>query len=320
VKFFISLAFGITILILIFQHLGINLNIAMDTLLNIGYLYSLIILGVYIVLVFLVALKWKAIIISLVPNIVPRRWYFMHYSSLSFLVNNFIPQSGFGVRVLSLKMLYDVPTAIGIMSQFIDQLFELVVVAIFIVPGIFYILKLTSMMESALILLALIAILFMIIKLINPSHIKRITNFTLLASTYLMRQSWADKFRKLFDGLKNKKLNTGWILSINLIKMLVVISITMFLMWSVGIDISPLEIILIAPVVYIIGLFSITPGGIGTVDVGWLGILTLLGYDKISIGKFLVVQVAVGSISLAIITIATYIIYSVSNWYTIRAK
>jgi hypothetical protein len=66
--------------------------------------------------------------------------------------------------------------------------------------------------------------------------------------------------------------------------------------------------------VYLIGLFAITLVGIGTVDAGWLGLLLLLGIDKLAIGKFMVIEIAFVNLAQAIVTFFAYLLYSSLNW------
>ncbi|MBF0382147.1 MAG: flippase-like domain-containing protein [Magnetococcales bacterium] len=313
IKFIASFALGITILIFIFKNLGITPEIAMDTLLNVGYFYSLLIVATYGVLNYFVALKWRVIITTLVPDIVPRKGYFMYFGSLSFLFNSLMPQSGFGVRVLSLKLLYDIPVSKGILSQFIDQLSELVVSVVFLLPFFLYILEITSLNQSALLLLVSILAVFVFIKILKFKRIKNIGDRLSKHTHHLMRFSIFTKFKNLFVDVNFAKLNISLIVVIGFLKMFSTVSGTILMMWAAGISISPLEAFIIAPVVYLIGLFAITPGGIGTVDAGWLGILLLLGVDKIAIGKFLIIDIALGNLSQALVTLITYLFYNFVN-------
>jgi uncharacterized membrane protein YbhN (UPF0104 family) len=313
VKFSASLVLGVSILIFILDNLGITPTIAMDTLLNVGYFYALLVLCAYAVLISLISHKWKVIVLSLAPAISPRKWHFMYYGSFSFFVNGVIPQSGFGVRVLSLKMLYNVPTVKGVLIQFIDQLSELMVTAIFIAPGILYILHLFSLLESAMLLLASIATLFLIIKFLNVSRMGSVVVWLNKRSSGLMRFSIFVKFKSQFVDIPFEKLNVSWIVTIALIKMVTTVSATYIAMTAAGISLPPVEVMIIAPVVYLIGLFSITPAGLGTVDAGWFGVLYMLGVDKIAIGKFLIIDLAIGNLALFIVTFISYLVYTVLN-------
>ncbi|MBF0193633.1 MAG: flippase-like domain-containing protein [Magnetococcales bacterium] len=312
-KFFASFALGITLLIIIFKSLGITPTIAKDTLLDVGYFYFLLVVASYVVLNYTVALKWRVIITSLAPEIVPRTGYFMYFGSLSFLLNSLLPQSGFGVRVLSLKLLYNIPTTKGILTQFIDQLSELIVAAVFFLPFLFYILKIITLYQAAGALLLSIVAVFILIKFLNIKRLEGLGGWIIKRSSGLNRFSLFTKFRNLFVDVPFAKLNTSWIISIAFIKMFVSVSGTILMMWSAGITLSPLEILIIAPPVYLIGLFAITPGGLGTVDAGWLGILLLMGVDKLAIGKYLVVEIAVGNLSQALVTFFAYLVYTVIN-------
>ncbi|MBF0444191.1 MAG: flippase-like domain-containing protein [Magnetococcales bacterium] len=305
---------GLSILIFILQNLGITPAIARDALINVGYFYSALILATYFVLVFLVAIKWKVIIMSLAENISPRRGYFMYYASLSFLINGFIPQGGFGVRVGSLKVLYDVPVSKGIISQFIDQLFELIVTAILIPPSILYMLHILSMGEALLLLLFSIIMVYLLIHYSNPERIQLVGHWLKSRTSSLERFALFSKFSRMLVDIPFEKLNLKWIVSISFIRMSVSIASTLCMMWAAGISITYLELLLVAPVVYLIGLFSFTPQGIGTVDAGWLGVLLALGVDKLTIGKFLIIELAWGNLSQAIVTIVLYLFYTAFNW------
>jgi uncharacterized protein (TIRG00374 family) len=319
-KFFASLALGIFLLTFIFKSLGITPTIAMNTLLDVGYYYALLVLVSYWALNYFVALKWRVIITTLAPDIVPKTGYFMYFGSLSFLLNSLLPQSGFGVRVLSLKLLYDIPTTKGILTQFIDQLSELVVAGVFIIPFFLYVLKIISLFQAVVLLLVSIVAIFIFIKFINIKRIESLGGWLSTRSNSLMRFSLFAKFRNLFVDVPFAQLNVSWIIVIGFIKMFVTIVGTMLMMWAAGISISPFEVIIIAPAVYLIGLFAITPGGLGTVDAGWLGILLLLGVDKIAIGKFLVIEIAFGNLAQAIVTMFAYLVYTSFNGLNIVKK
>ena len=271
-KFVAFFALGIAILLVILQSLGITPAIALEALLNVGYFYSALIIAIYFILTFFVALKWRAIVMTITPDIAPYKGYFMYYGALSFLVNGLIPQAGFGVRVGSLKLLYGVPTSKGIMIQFIDQLTDLTVIVMLFFPGLLYVMHLLTIEEALLFLLATIATVFLAIKFTNVRRVKRVGNWLAGRTTGLKRFSLFEKFSALFVDVPFEKLNITWLMFIGLIRILFSIYCTLIMMWAAGISITYMELLLVAPVVYLIGLFSFTPQGIGTVDAGWLGV------------------------------------------------
>ena len=301
----------------ILYYTGINSQVLIKMFLDIGVYWSLALLCTMSIIILFLGLKWEAIMLCLNPKLEVRRGYYTFYSAMGLLTNICMPQVGtYGVKVGSLKALYSVPLSTGALCMVIDQIFELVVIVFFMVPGLLFITKIVSLTTAMTILIFLILFLGLLLMLRSHDLFHVIIRLYKKFSVFIISIPILKRFGKNFENNESEKINlkgSGRIFVYALMKHLATVLKTYILMSAVGLNISFIDILLVAAIVYFIGLTGITPAGLGIRDAGWLGILSLLGVDRTDIGLFIVAEWVIENSALLLVTIGCYIVYSGPN-------
>jgi uncharacterized membrane protein YbhN (UPF0104 family) len=75
----------------------------------------------------------------------------------------------------------------------------------------------------------------------------------------------------------------------------------------VGIDVPPLLVFVGIPIAQLGLLFSVTPGALGALEAGWLGVLLLAGLPRPEIAAFLIAQRAAITVFIPVLGALSYL-------------
>ncbi|MEO5370880.1 MAG: flippase-like domain-containing protein [Magnetococcus sp. DMHC-1] len=302
-----SFFLAIFILWAIYTYLGISPRVAWQTIIGLGWYNTASVIGLSFIIISLLAMKWKVSIKYFFPSISPVFSFFFTNTSVAFLTNIFVPHIGsHGVRIGILKKVYNVPISYSLAAQFMDQLSELILACIAVIPGILYLLGVINLFSALYLLISFLLLSPLFLKFTFHTCYKPVHAWINTHSNkILFKKRLFAGFSSLFNRDEIKNFPMTNLLLIGIARNLTTSLKNLLLMQAVGLSISFNELILVAPIVYFFGILSFLPAGIGVIDAGWLGILIILGYDKINIGKFLILELIVGSSAIAFVTITS---------------
>jgi len=307
---------GIFLIVIILNYTGITLKTGSDIAAKIPFYYIMAIVASNYAIIALLGEKWRAIMASLKPMMAAKRGYFTYYTALGMMANICLPHIGTGLKIGSLKTLYGVPLSIGAVSMIIHQVFEFLVMMIFVVPSLLFVFGIVTI-DTALRILIPVLLFLGGISFLKPvvvfdavlgmfKKLRRIMSLLPLARRYTGNAGDLDQIGSV------RKM-AGMVLVLSYLKFAATILNTYLIMMAVGMNISIMKVFLVAPLVYLVGLVGITPSGLGIVDAGWLGILLYLGIDRPMIGHFLLAERVLGTAASAMVVLITYSYYAGSS-------
>ncbi len=145
---------------LIIRFSGTSLKEILNSVLNTKYYYFLLIMMMTFGIISFTSLKWKAVVTDLTSVEKVIKGYFFCFSAIGTAFNNIVPHIGnYGLKSLSLKLSHKVPLVTGTLSVFIEQLFDLLVLVLMLIPSLLFFLNILSL-KASLIFIAIPAILF----------------------------------------------------------------------------------------------------------------------------------------------------------------
>jgi uncharacterized protein (TIRG00374 family) len=200
-----------------------------------------------------------------------------------------------GVRMFYLHRSNTVPPQAALFSLLLDRCLDLVVFVLFLVPAMFFFLKMGGLAGASVLFLALLCLVLFFIAF------RKEKAFDLLVGAY----AWALKIFARLPVLKNKlkkdvtasigdcRFSEGLIYRIlgwSLLKYFAA-ALRFYLLGLIfGADFSLLQAVLVMPLIQASFLINITPAGLGIVELGTYGALALMGVEESKILLFVVGQ------------------------------
>lgn len=306
---------GLLFLVFILKFSGINFELAINTLISIKY-YSILIVMSHMAVIFVLSEKWRIITTGLRPANNYQKSFFFFYTGSGMVLNMCIPHSGNAMKVGALKIKYKIPVSVGTLSIIIHQIFVLIIMSSTLAFGLLFIFDIINL-QASVILLSLLGGSLIAVSYTKPGFVfTSITTVYIKATQMLSRlplMKWLNESKEHLESLKIDTSITWKVMLVSWIRHIVIIVNTYVMMKSVGMDIGFGELFIVAPVVLIVGLIGITPGGLGFVDAGWIGVLLCLGIDPTVAGQFLIVERVVGTLASLVVALTGYLFYALSS-------
>jgi len=280
--------------VIVFSDVGIDEIIRKSTSISILPLLGIIVLTAIVFLI--TAEKWKSIIYDQTGARDFGRGFFFYYSALGITSGFFVSQnlSSLGVRSLSLKINKNIPLSAGAYSVLLDQLMDLFILFLFIIPSTMFLTGKFEMKELAM-AMALLSMISFAAFSVKPLFIYNIILFSYeklieIACTMTSRKN-RPSFLTMDTESKTISASTGKKLYyLSLLKFLVLVTRSYFVALAFNIDISLLLLLICAPTIFIAGLIGFTPGSLGILEWGWFGILVFSGVSNQDAASFIIFQ------------------------------
>ena len=261
-----------------------------------------------------IALRWGSLVNSLAGEKITNWFRFYYYFIVSRALGFILPKdvSDFGFRMALLKKGHNYGLAYGGISVALDRLFDVLFLGISVSSVILYWFELINGGTAIFIFGILVLSLFLVLTFIHNRvfhSIEKIINTTL---TYLRKLPFLHK--RMPATIHTPEFEKKLVLKlcfISLIKLLATISRFVFFALSFGLNIPILIIILGTPLAQASYLIAFTPGGLGILEAGWLGVLKWGGVNDAAAGVFILGQRILTVLLISLLAFITHSIFSI---------
>jgi uncharacterized protein (TIRG00374 family) len=300
-------ALGILLIVLMVRFSGVSVQMIIESLVSIKYYYLVSILFVTFITVAFTSWKWELILKQLTSINTFAKGYFFYYTAIGLVSNYLVPHVGnYGLKTLSMKLLHNVPVKKGALSILIEQLFDLLVLMLIVVPALFFFLKILPL-EAALGIVAGLFILSFLLLIFKYSLILGVlVGFYKAASRIVKRGSDLSALEK------HPPINRDTALmafGYSCLKQLCNVLRVYIVVLALGIKVPLSMIFLAGSLIQGVILIALIPGALGILEISWFGILALLGVSRVDIGVFVVVLRVLNETSLVLVAGFSYLYY-----------
>ncbi len=310
---------GFLLIVLIIRFSGTSLKEIINSVFNTKYYYFILIVAMTFGIILFTSLKWKAVVQDLTNLQNTIKGYFFCFSAIGTASNNVVPHIGnYGLKTISLKLSHRVPVVTGTLTVFIEQLFDLLVLVLMLIPSMLFFLNILSLKVS-IVFIVIPIMLFSILFLYNHT---RMIELIILGYKFIFKvvsrlPFLKNNFQNDFTLLNNvTSLNRKTVIKLffySFLKELSIVARIFIVILSLNMHVSFGAVLLAAPLVQTLILIGFIPGALGTLEAGWFGALMLLGVDKAEIGIFLVVLRILGEAALISVTIMGSLYYFINK-------
>lgn len=263
-------------------------------LIQIGWLYFSLITGISFFFFFLIAKRWSMLVTNLSGNQDLPFSFFMFYSCMSVVAVLFInPLLGnVGVKMMSLRLKKDVNLLKASTPGLTEHVLNSLILLIGLPSSCLYLFKVANGL-TAFVILAVLSLIAMILIFFYMELVIRVLHSTFC---WLRERVWCKRSfsqarqvpESLFDTNRSKDAAILFLYSF----LIFYSALFRHYAYALALDIhiSLPAFILAFPLMYIVAAAGITPGAIGTTEVGWFGILLLLGADNSQATTYVLAQ------------------------------
>ncbi|MFH1654822.1 MAG: lysylphosphatidylglycerol synthase transmembrane domain-containing protein [Pseudomonadota bacterium] len=317
---------GFFLIVLMIRLAGISPKMVINNLRNIKYYYLIAIVITNFFILSISGLKWKMILNNLVDISKIPKGYFLYNCAIAMILNTIIPQSGnYGLKTISMKLLHKIPADKGVLAIFIEQLFDLLILILLVIPSLLFFVDILSLEASVTFIVVSILSLFGLIVYKNGMI------FGLIIRVYRFLLKIVSKvffFKRRFqnNSIMSEKLNPfSRSIAIRLffyscLKQLCITLRVYIIILALQINIPFYYILLGSAVVQVIIIATFIPGALGSLDVSWFGVLVLMGVNAPEAGIFVVVSRILGEASLIFVAFISYLYYIFNKELIKRAQ
>jgi uncharacterized membrane protein YbhN (UPF0104 family) len=256
----------------------------------------------------IVSFRWKLTAEAFAPPGTHHTMSYLFYTALMHLLSQVLPTAvcTFAIRNIAMRFHDNIPFTRGTLSILYDQIYEIMVPLVFVIP-------------SALVIIGLVTPLYGVGMsfLIGLLAVKIVAKFGRGLTIFIVRLAGSvPMIRRLVVGLdfkeqsieENGTFQQTFATKMFSLAMLRYVNTTLracLVLWACNLDIESLSIVLAMPLVQLTFILSVTPAAIGFAEWGWVGGLILLqisGSDAASYAiihrLFLVASVIVVSLAI----------------------
>lgn len=266
--------------------------------------------------IYLIIHRWAVMVRAGFPNATFPRGFFL-ISQIAALFSNVIPLGvgNISVKVLSLKMLNKTDMDKSFLLALVEHGLNFAITSLFMLPCLVIFFRLQP--RDLLIVTALSAvalIIWLILKTrkiwlqwfgtVNHLGFQLIAKFAPQLTTKLHDMS---SWQFLTQFMLCRQI--PWILFYSLFIYFVNNANYYLLILAMGIEVNPGIFFLSFPLIYFLTLISPTPAGLGTRDMGWVGILMFHGVDEGLALSFAVVARIIDQSFLVVLSLAGYLYF-----------
>ncbi len=239
---------------------------------------------------------------------------FFRWLMNSYVVGMVVPTdlSLAGLRVFYMNKSKVLGPEVGLFSVLLDRAFDLLVFGLFALTSLLYFGRILNGPESVAALLCLVGLTFLVFLALGGRSIALIVKayrwaFGLLRHIPLLRRRMGDGGSAPLETAAFGRPAIALIVALSIIKYLCMVMRFYFLGQAFGTGLSWFHAILVVPLVQAAFLVSLTPGGLGVVELGTYGALMLGGVAEERILLFVVGQRVIVSCTVVGTALAAHI-------------
>ncbi|MBF0358133.1 MAG: flippase-like domain-containing protein [Magnetococcales bacterium] len=315
----LTLLLGVLIVVILFNFLDISYTEMLISVKNIPPPYLIIYAFFQASFIFLLSHRWKLLVFSAEPDLIYKRGFFFCCISFSNLMNSFMlgPAASVSTKSLALKVIHKISIKKGVFIALTEHALNIFIVGLSILSSILAYLKLGPPLLNTVVctLLPPVAVLAILYKF----DFFREAFFAVIGVVERIMRHLLPKIISKFNGkgyllivesfFKQAKFKQSLFFSL-LIYYLIVCK-AFFLATALNLDLNFLQFLLFYPFIYLTGAFGPTPGSLGFLEMGWVGILSLHGIDAQTAMTFALVKRVMDDLLEIILGLLGYIYY---NW------
>lgn len=296
----IAIGLAILLIVSLINYTNINLNSLLATVSSFPLWGIALFLVMTLLNLMIGAKKWELAVKHLSGNNSdqPGYLFFLMYTTLGAFIGLFVPiqVSTLAVRSISLRVGGFGSIKKGVATSLIAQFQDVIMITIFFIPGLFVIFGRGNSVFWLASVAGLIVAGFIFFGKFAFTIFNRITNLRVLELTardaesknlfrlakrriVTLLQEIADK-RVLAPSLTIPLFGLSFLRFINLALRSYLIS------WLIRLNVSPIIIMSISSIVQLSLIIAVTPGNMGLLEWGWVGLLSLVGVSVLDAGQF----------------------------------
>ncbi|MES9934829.1 MAG: lysylphosphatidylglycerol synthase transmembrane domain-containing protein [Sedimenticola sp.] len=278
----VSFCIGLLLVLLVFYLLpetGIGFHDRLDSL---RYQYAILILFSIFLHHYIMAVKWRFVSVELAGDSRQPLIFYYGYVVLSSVIGQVIPHyvGSVGVRAVAMKFHGVSSARRGAAFSVYDHLFDLFVLGVLIVPAVSYIFGWIELWHAA----AISAVVFVLAGAVLVVHMERAFDLMLVVLKRVL-----DLFgsRKAADydlkaRIPERVFEREVVLKLIFLSLLRYFNLVLFgflIALFISVDIELLEMVMLTPLAQLATILTITPGGLGTMEWTWIGMLPQIGHS-----------------------------------------
>jgi uncharacterized protein (TIRG00374 family) len=282
----LSLAAAIALIAALVWFSGLSLQDLSSALGAFPLIAAVAYLCLTVALVALSALKWKRVVEVFEPDPLRRAGavFYFQYTALGQLLGQVLPLhvSSATARSLALRMHQRMPVVRGIATSVVEQIFDVLIPAVFLVPSLLLLSGAVALYEWAALVLCLIAATAMLIALLaEPLFLVLARGLDALSGRWRMGQmkKAALALHEARDlGLFERRLALT-MFALSLVRFLVLTARVEAVVAGLALPVGFAELMEIMPLAQLSLVLAFTPGSLGVSEWAWTGLLGLVGVD-----------------------------------------
>ena len=241
----------------------------------------------------IVASRWRLTAKAFAPPDTPHTMSYLFYTALMHLFAQVLPTTvcTFTVRNITMRFHENIPIARGTLSILYDQVYEIMVPFLFILPSMLVITGAVTPSDGLLISMAIGIVAMLIVKRLGASLTALFVHF--ICSVPLLRRLFAgiDKgdLSMLENGTFQQRLVTK-MFGLALLRYLNTALRACLVAWACGLGVKGSAIFFAMPLVQLTFLVGITPAAMGFVEWGSVGALMLLSIPASDAANYAVIH------------------------------
>ncbi|MCP4147598.1 MAG: flippase-like domain-containing protein [bacterium] len=320
-KHLLSLSVGILLLWGLLNYTGFSFSEFFKRITRIPFGFILLILAVTWLFVTANAARWSAIVRQISGNREFPKGFFFYYVSISYLAIFFVSGTfgNIGVKSLSLKYKKDIKIIDGSFTVVMEHVLNVLVILLMLLPSFLYVAKILPAPVAAGLSLLFLLLVYVLLKKYYRKAL------TIIARTLSLIKKIAGKLpliKKLTD-TQSQELqftdhdNREFIVKLFALSVVVYTACLLrpyIYTFALGVEVPLLPFILAYPFVYIISAVGITPGSLGLTELGYVGMLMMLGIGKEEAALFVVGMRLLNIASMLVMFAIGYLYYTYNQW------
>jgi uncharacterized protein (TIRG00374 family) len=270
-----------------------------------------------------VASRWGSITNVLAGRRVAPWYEYLHHFLLSRFLGFILPKdlTDLGGRTAALYHFHAVPLTLAGVSVLLDRLFDVLSVVLFVLPALLY---WTGWVSSPVAIGLMFGLVAVAGGLLFVGHGPLVASITWLLSRSLQMAHRLPWLQKRLSKLRSVAgLDRDLILRVylfSLAKFCCTACRLLLLTMTLSLPISPILILLSAPLGQLTYLFAFTPGGLGIFEAGWFAILKLGGVATEYATIFVVGRRVLTAMSVGILALLSQMLHMCRRYFSQSAR
>ena len=307
---FLSLILGLFLVWLVIKRTPVNLEIVIQHLNNLNYIYVGAILVTSLINVWITAYKWKLTTELIVGKNGKKQDFYLTYIILGSLLGQFMPQQMSMMTIQSFAMKAHSLSTVSksLFTIIYDQVFNVLIPALLFFPALLLIFHKISVSQAIFLSCFVLLSFYLLIH----KYYKKIITYGVRFYYQIKNNTSKDNFSISQHTIKQLTVKKKFISVCFVLATLRYFNLVLrwiFVVLAGSLNIKLFTIIFATPIIYIAMLLSITPANLGIVEWSWLGVLELFQVAEVEAVTFALLQRILFFFSIITISICLFLFH-----------